>query len=186
MLYVCIDNEGYMNTGSQRSGTTPFGSWTSTTPVGAALRGKTRDQKYMPLIMMMHKCEYVATASVAFLHDFYEKLDKALEASERGMAYLHVFSPCVSGWRYETAKTMAVQRMAVAANMFPLWECENQTGRIRFTVPVDQPVPVERYLSMLGKYRHLNDAEIAHVQRTADERIALLGALARVGETDHQ
>jgi phenylglyoxylate dehydrogenase beta subunit len=185
ILYVCIDNEGYMNTGAQRSGTTPFGAWTSTTPVGEALRGKTRDQKYMPLIMVMHKCEYVATVSVAFLQDFYEKLDKALEASERGMAYLHVFSPCVSGWRYDSAKTMAVQRMAVAANVFPLWEYENPTGHIRFTEPVDHPVPVERYLSMLGKFRHLNREEIAHVQRIADERIAVLGALARLGDADH-
>jgi phenylglyoxylate dehydrogenase beta subunit len=178
IIFVCIDNEGYMNTGTQRSGTTPFGAWTSTTPVGRELRGKTRDQKYMPLIMVTHRCEYVATASIAYLDDFYRKLDKAMGASKKGMAYLHVFSPCVSGWRYDTSMTIEVQRMAVETNYFPLWEYENEKGRIRFTHKTDDGTPVERYLSMLGKFRHLNAGEIAHIQKTTDERIRLLKSLS--------
>ena len=178
IIFVCIDNEGYMNTGTQRSGTTPFGAWTSTTPVGRELRGKARDQKYMPLIMVTHRCEYVATASIAYLDDFYRKLDKAMRAAKKGMAYLHVFSPCVSGWRYDTSMTIEVQRMAVETNYFPLWEYENEKGRIRFTHKTDYGLPVERYLSMLGKFRHLNANEIAHVQKTTDERIRLLESLS--------
>jgi phenylglyoxylate dehydrogenase beta subunit len=178
MIFVCIDNEGYMNTGTQRSGTTPFGAWTSTTPVGAALRGKTRDQKYMPLIMVMHQCEYVATASVAFMKDFYEKLDKAIEAEKRGMAYLHVFSPCASGWRFDPSMTIEVQRMAVETNVFPLWDYEKAVGKIRFTHDIDHALPVERYLSLIGKYRHLNPDETAIIQKTTDKRVELLKALS--------
>lgn len=178
MIFVCLDNEGYMNTGMQRSGTTPFGSWTSTTPVGPELRGKARDQKYMPLIMVMHKCEYVATASVAYLHDFYRKLDKAVEAEKKGMAYIHVFSPCVTGWRFDSSQTIQVQKMAVETNTFPLWEYEEGNGKIRFTRTVDNPLPVECYLSMVGKFRHLNKKEIDSIQKMTDKRIELLKSLA--------
>jgi phenylglyoxylate dehydrogenase beta subunit len=93
MIYICVDNEGYMNTGVQRSSTTPYGAWTSTTPVGSVLRGKTRDAKPMPLLMVMHNCEYVATASTAFMEDYYAKLEKAIEAAKKGMltsTYFHL------------------------------------------------------------------------------------------------
>ena len=178
IIFVCLDNEGYMNTGMQRSGTTPFGSWTSTTPVGPKLRGKNRDQKYLPLIMVMHRCEYVATASIAFLSDFYHKLDKAIAAEKKGMAYIHVFSPCVTGWRFEPSMTMEVQRMAVNANIFPLWEYEDRVGKIRFTQKVDNPLPVDRYLQMLGKFRHLNKKEISYIQKITDRRIEILESLS--------
>jgi phenylglyoxylate dehydrogenase beta subunit len=178
MVFVCIDNEGYMNTGTQRSGTTPFGAWTSTTPVGDQLRGKASDQKYMPLIMVMHRCEYVATATVAYLGDFYKKLDHAIESSKKGLAYLHVFSPCVSGWRFDTAMTIEVQRMAVESNYFPLWEFEKEKKKIRFTHVPEHPLPIERYLSMVGKFRHLNHEEIAHLQKSTDDRMELLKSLS--------
>jgi phenylglyoxylate dehydrogenase beta subunit len=174
MIYICIDNEGYMNTGVQRSGTTPYGAWTSTTPVGPALRGKTRDNKYMPLIMMMHNCEYVATASLAFLEDYYEKLDKAIEASKRGMAYIHVFSPCPTGWRFSPSMLIEVARKAVETNMVPLWEFEYKTRELHFTYPIDNPLPVERYLSLVGKYRHLSQEQIKHIQEVTNQRIEVL------------
>lgn len=178
ILYVCVDNEGYMNTGMQRSGTTPYGSWTSTTPVGPALRGKTRDSKYMPLIMVMHNCEYVATAALAFMEDFHRKLDKAIQASKRGMAYLHVFSPCPTGWRFQPELTIEVQRKAVSTNMFPLWEYEYQTGELCFTHPVDDPLPLENYLSLIGKFRHLDKEQIQHLKETAALRIGILKGIA--------
>lgn len=178
MIFICLDNEGYMNTGMQRSGTTPFGSWTSTTPVGEELRGKTSDQKYLPLIMVMHNCEYVATVSIAYLHDFYQKLDKAIEAEKRGMAYVHVFSPCVTGWRFDSSKTIEVQRIGVETNIFPLWEYEKRIGKIRFTHEVDNPLPVEHYLKMLGKFRHLNQKEIEYIQKMAGRRIEFLKSLS--------
>jgi phenylglyoxylate dehydrogenase beta subunit len=180
MIYICIDNEGYMNTGVQRSGTTPYGAWTSTTPVGPVLRGKTRDNKYMPLIMMMHNCEYVATASLAFLEDYYKKLHKAIEASKRGMAYIHVFSPCPTGWRFSPNMLIEVARKGVETNMVPLWEFEYKTGELRFTYPVDNPVPVEKYLSLVGKYRHLSPEQIKHIQEVTNQRIEVLKKFVKI------
>ncbi|MDF1554153.1 MAG: thiamine pyrophosphate-dependent enzyme [Deferrisomatales bacterium] len=174
MIYICIDNEGYMNTGVQRSSTTPYGAWTSTTPVGAALRGKTRDAKYLPIIMVMHNCEYVATASLAFMEDYYAKLDKAVAAAKRGMAYLHVFSPCPTGWRYPPNRLIEIGRKAVETNMVPLWEYSAEEGEVRFTRPVDDPRPVRELLSLIGKYRHLSDEQVAHIEATVGNRIRML------------
>ena len=184
MIFVCVDNEGYMNTGVQRSSTTPFGAWTSTTPVGQALRGKSRDAKPLPLIMVMHNCESVATASMAFMEDYYAKLDKAIEASKRGMAYIHVFSPCPTGWRFSPGKLIEAARKAVDTNMVPLWEYEAKEGRIRFTHSLDNPLPVNTYLSMIGKYRHLNEEEIAYIQKKTDEGVERLKKFTAGGKTD--
>lgn len=181
VLFVCIDNEGYMNTGMQRSGTTPYGSWTSTTPVGSSLPGKAGDQKYMPLIMLMHNCEYVATAVMAYIEDYHEKLEKAIQASKKGFAYLHVFSPCTTGWRYPQEKTMEVQRQAVATNSFPLWEYEREAEKFAFTHPVDNPTSMENYLGMLGKFRHLSKEQIDHHRKVVSTRINLLKAIAEEG-----
>lgn len=186
MIYICLDNEGYMNTGVQRSGTTPFGAWTSTTPVGSMLRGKSRDAKPMALLMVMHNCEYVATASPAFMEDYYAKLDKAVEASKKGMAYIHVFSPCPTGWRFAPAKLIEVSRKAVQTNMVPLWEYTCQEGVIRFTHPVDDPLPVEAYLELIGKYRHLSREQIDYIQRQTREQIERLKNFSRLAEARAQ
>jgi len=175
MIYICIDNEGYMNTGVQRSSTTPFGAWTTTTPVGGtAFRGKTRDAKPMALLMVMHHCEYVATASLAFMEDYYAKVDKAIEMSKKGMAYIHVFSPCPTGWRFPPSKLIEVSRKAVETNMVPLWEYIDDDGLIRFTHPVDNPLPVKAYLSLVGKYNHLSKEQITHIQGTVNKQIEIL------------
>jgi phenylglyoxylate dehydrogenase beta subunit len=174
MIYVCVDNEGYMNTGVQRSSTTPYGAWTSTTPVGAVLRGKTRDAKPLPILMMMHNCEYVATATTAFMVDYYRKLDKAIEAAKRGMAYIHVFSPCPTGWRFPPSKMIEIARKAVETNIVPLWEYSYREGVLRFTHWVDAPLPVEAYLKLIGKYRHLDPEQIAHIQNHVNEQVETL------------
>lgn len=174
MVYICIDNEGYMNTGVQRSGTTPFGAWTSTTPVGPSFQGKTRDAKYMPMIMLMNNCEYVATASTAFLEDYYDKLNRAIAAFKRGLAYIHVFSPCPTGWRYPPELLIEIGRKAVQTNMVPLWDYSAKDGPLSFTHLVDNPLPVPELLALIGKYRHLSTEQLAHIQKTINQQIQRL------------
>ena len=174
IIFICVDNEGYMNTGVQRSSTTPFGAWTSTTPVGSVLKGKTRDAKPLPIIMLMHNCEYVATASTAYMEDYYQKLDKAIQAAKTGMAYVHVFSPCPTGWRMPPSHLIEVGRKAVKSNLMPLWEFENATGEMRFTHPVEDPLPVSEYLSLIGKYRHLSTEQVERIQQHADQQVDML------------
>lgn len=178
MLFVCVDNEGYMNTGMQASGSTSYGSWTSTTPVGERMQGKSSEQKILPLIMMTHNCEYVATASMAYPEDFHAKLQRAHEASERGMAYLHIYSPCPSGWRFPSSKTIEVCRKSVETNFAPLWEF-HKGGQLVFTRPVKDPLPVERYLELSGKYRHLDSDQLQQIQAQVRQRIAMLQRFAR-------
>ncbi len=177
ILFICVDNEGYMNTGMQASGSTPQGSWTSTTPVGAALRGKPEEAKNLPLVMVMHDCAYVATASTAFLEDFYAKLEKAIVISRSGFAYLHVYAPCPSGWRFPSAKTSEIARLGVETNFHPLWEFTPERG-IRFTRAVDRPRPVRDYLAGIGKYRHLAEHEITAIEAKVAERLAALSRFA--------
>ncbi len=174
MIYICIDNEGYMNTGVQRSSTTPYGAWTSTTPVGSVLRGKTQDAKPMPVLMMMHNCAYVATASTAFMEDYYAKLDKAVAAAKHGMAYIHVFSPCPTGWRFPPAMLIEIARKGVETNTVPLWEYINDGNEFHFTHSVDNPLPVQEFLSLIGKYRHLDADQIDHIQKMNKRRIEML------------
>ena len=177
ILFICVDNEGYMNTGMQRSGCTPYGAWTSTTPVGEHGRGKTQDAKNVPLLMVMHNCEYVATASTAFMEDLYDKLDRAIQASARGFAYLHVYSPCTTGWRFPSDQNIEVARKAVETNFVTLWEFNPRDG-LRLTRPVDAPVPVSDYLEVLGKYRHLSEEQIARIERTVAQNVGLIQGIA--------
>ena len=177
VLYVCVDNEGYMNTGMQRSGTTPYGSWTSTTPVGEHMKGKTQDAKNLPLIMTAHKCRYVATASTGYMEDLYDKLDKAIAASYEGFSYLHIYSPCPTGWRIPSSKVIEACRMSVDCNFVTLWEYSPADG-LRFTRSPDNAAPVGTYVKMIGKYRHLDAGQLAHIQAKVDEQVAVLKLMA--------
>lgn len=179
-IYVCYDNEGYMNTGVQRSSTTPLGARTTTTPVGVARKGKETPAKNLPLIMAMHKIPYVATATLSHPEDYVKKLLKAKEIKNEGMAYIHVFSPCPTGWGMATDMTIEVCRMAVRTNFFPLWEAER--GRFRFTHTVAQPRPVTEYTKLIRKYRHLTPEELERLQQEVNENYALLRQLTQLGE----
>ena len=174
-----------MNTGMQRSSCTPFGAWTSTTPVGRESLGKNQDAKNMPLLIAAHRCAFVATASTAFMEDFYAKLDLALQASKRGFAYLHVYSPCTTGWRFPSQQNIEVVRKAVESNFVMLWEYRPETG-LRLTHPVDDPVSVAEYLHAMGKYRHLSPEQVEHIERRIDENVGLIvqhaAAAARAAE----
>lgn len=175
MLYVCYDNEGYMNTGYQRSSTTSHGSDTSTTPAGAAINGKEQQQKYLPLIMAMHNIEYCATASPSNMADLVAKIQKGLAASKKGFAYLHVFSPCPTGWKFAPDQSIEIAKKAVASNMFPLWEMEN--GKYQLS-EVKKPITVAEFVKSIGKFKSLTGDDIAAIQRMVDARMELLRKLA--------
>ena len=178
MLYVCYDNEGYMNTGYQRSSTTTEGSRTSTTPLGSAISGKQQAQKYVPLILAMHGVEYCATATPWNMRDMVEKIEKGLAASKRGFAYLHVFTPCPTGWSFPPDQTIEVSKLAVKSNMFPLWECSG--GKYTLTYKNPEPMPVSEFVKGIGKFKKLSAEQLASVQHAADERYAVVSALAAI------
>lgn len=167
-LYVCYDNEGYMNTGYQRSSTTSHGSRTSTTPAGSAINGKQQNSKYLPLIMAMHNVEYCATASPSNMADFTRKVQRAIEASKNGFAYLHVFSPCPTGWAFKPDQSIRVADRAVKSNMFPLWECDR--GEFKLNFVNRNPITIEEFVQGIGKFKKLQPEDIAILQACADER----------------
>ncbi|MFA6019718.1 MAG: thiamine pyrophosphate-dependent enzyme [Rhodospirillales bacterium] len=173
ILFICFDNEGYMNTGMQASGATSFGSWTSTTPVGDKLHGKPTDAKNLPMVMMMHNAAYVATASSVFMEDFYQKLDKAVEASKHGFAYLHLYAPCPSGWRFPAGLTIDICRLMVESNFVTLWDY-TPGGGLEFTHPVDTPKPLDSYLKAIGKYRHLANEQVDRIKKLLEDRLSML------------
>jgi pyruvate/2-oxoacid:ferredoxin oxidoreductase beta subunit len=174
-IYICYDNEGYMNTGVQQSSATPYGTATSTTPLGNESRGKKTSSKNMPMVMAMHDPAYVATATLSHLEDYAKKLVKAKEKSKEGFVYLHVFCPCTVGWRIPADSSIEVCREAVRSNYFPLWEAED--GRFTITHPVKEPKPVNDLVAMIGKSKHLREPEIAVLQGQVDRRFRTLQAL---------
>ena len=157
ILYICYDNEAYMNTGIQRSSTTPFGSWTTTTQVGSVGRGRKGVPKNVPLLMAYHNIEYVATATLAYPEDFMKKLLKAKEAVKKGMAYIHVLTPCPTGWKYKGEHGVEITRAAVETNFFPLWEAEN--GAITLTHEVKNPLPIQAFTKLMRRFAHFTEAE---------------------------
>ena len=168
ILYVCYDNEAYMNTGVQRSGLTPFSTNTSTSPVGTKSVGNIRPKKPMPEIAMAHGIPYVVTASVGFPQDLQKKVKKAM--SIKGPKYLQVHVPCPLGWRHESALTIQVGKLAVETGLYPLIEYENGVLTSRRQI---SPKPVEEYLKVQGRFRHLlnNPEAIKRVQEIADSNI---------------
>jgi pyruvate/2-oxoacid:ferredoxin oxidoreductase beta subunit len=174
-IYLVYDNEGYMNTGNQRSSATPLGAATTTTPVGKLSQGKSMPSKNMPMVMLMHKPRYMATATLSHLEDFAKKLQKAKAAAREGFVYLHVFSPCPVGWRIGSNTAIQVCRAAVRTNYFPLWEAED--GKPKITVPVASPLPVAEFTKLIRKFSHLKEDGLAALQKEVDERYALLKTL---------
>ena len=134
----------------------------------------------MAILMMMHNCEYVATASTAFMDDYYEKLDKAIAAAKKGMAYLHVFSPCPTGWRFSPSQLIEISRKGVETNFVPLWEYSKDTARLQFTRSVDNPLPIQEYLKLIGKFKHLDAEQIEHIQHSVNRGVERLEKFARV------
>lgn len=179
IIYVCYDNEGYMNTGYQRSSSTSKGSWTSTTPVSKEGRGGKRQHgKDFPMIMALHDVPYVATASPAYIPDLVRKVEEAMKVKE-GLAYIHVYNPCLTGWGIRAEESISVARLAVKTRFFPLYEARNR--KFRITVPVPNPLPLEDYTSRIKKFSHLGPERIAELKDLAEERYRFLEAVCAVG-----
>lgn len=168
VLYVCYDNEAYMNTGIQRSGLTPTSSSTTTTPSGSVSRGNPRPKKPMPEIAVAHGIPYVATATVAFPQDIQRKVKKALAI--KGPKYIQIHVPCPLGWHHEPGLTYDVAKLAVECGLFPIFEYENGQLTSR---KIAQVKPVEEYLKVQGRFRHLlKDPEaVKEIQSIADANI---------------
>jgi len=173
VIYVLNDNEAYMNTGVQKSGATPEGAWTTTTPVRAPRAGQKKD---IARIMAAHGIPYVATlaaGSLPMLKDLRAKVERA--AHVRGFRFLHVLGACPPGWRYPTSQSTEIVRLAVESRYFPLFECEG--GEWRITYRPKHPVPVRQFLETQGRFDHLSCERIDSIQAHVDERWELLESL---------
>ncbi len=169
VLYICYDNEAYMNTGVQMSGLTPLGAHTTTSPAGKVIPGNSLDKKDMPSFALAHKARYVATSSIAYLGDIKKKVRKA--GGIVGPSYIQIHSPCVPGWGYDSSKTVEVARLAVETGLYPIFEYEN--GELISVRKIKKRKPVEEYLRMQARFRHLFKDErgkeiIEKIQEIAD------------------
>ncbi len=165
MIYVCFDNEAYMNTGIQRSSSTPYGASTTTSPAGKVSIGQRTQKKNLPQIAVAHNIPYVATACPSFPFDLMEKVKKA--ANIKGPAYVHILSVCPTGWRIPTSDSIRYGRLAVDTGVFPLYEVVD--GKYRMTYEPQKLRPVGDYLKGQGRFRHLKDKDIEEIQRRVNQ-----------------
>ena len=167
-LFICYDNEGYMNTGVQRSGTTPKGAITANTPI----KGKFQQKKDVPAIMAAHNLSYVATCSAAFPLDLYDKVRKAVDLP--GVKYLHIQIPCPPGWGFEPRQAVKVGKLAVETGLFELYEVEHSvmrlTGASRKIADKRALVPVAEYFKAQGRFKLLDASQIEEIQGQINRR----------------
>ncbi len=184
VLYICYDNEAYMNTGVQRSGATPPAARTATTQAVGDAPGNVFGQgKNLPRIAMAHEIPYVATATVADLRDLEAKVTKAM--SFRGARYIHVLVPCPLGWGSASCDTLKIARLATQSGLFPVFEAEK--GEVTSSTPIRKKVDVEEYLKLQVRYAHLfsparNDAVINHLQEMANKNIRRYNLMPQDGQ----
>lgn len=158
-IYVCMDNEAYMNTGVQVSSATPQYTWTGTSPTG-----NTRRKKKIMEIMAAHRMPYAATASIAYPEDLTRKINKVKQI--KGTRFIHMLSPCTTGWKIKEDMAVKVARLSVEANIFPLYEIEDG---LRYTINHESNnLPVEKYLMTQGRYKHLKPEQIKSIQAETD------------------
>ncbi len=175
-IYICVDNEAYMNTGIQRSSLTPHGAWTTTTH-----RGNPGRKKPLPQIVAAHRVPYVATASIGYPWDFISKLKKA--ASIRGFKYIHLHAPCPVGWRFDPGLTVKIAQLAVETGAWILYEYEN--GKLRLNPPSNKLVdpskrkPLEEYIKLQGRFRHLTDRDLEELKKEIEENWREITAMLR-------
>lgn len=177
VLYVCYDNEAYMNTGIQRSSSTPHAAATTTSPAGRERMGKRHLKKDIVTIVAAHHIPYAATASVAYPSDIHKKVRRAMAVD--GPTFLHIHTPCPLGWGHDSDVTIEVARLAVQTGLFPVIELER--GNLVGVMPIRGPRPVKDYLAKQARFRHLfvDDTrareELEHLQAIANHNISFYG-----------
>jgi pyruvate/2-oxoacid:ferredoxin oxidoreductase beta subunit len=162
ILFICYDNEAYMNTGTQRSSATPAGGWTTTTPNSAL---KVQKKKNIVEIMAAHRIPYAATASIGAPEDFKAKLKKAMDI--KGSRFIHLFASCPTGWRHSPELSVEVAREAIKSRLFPLYEVSN--GDIWQLSPMPDKVGVDAYLKQQGRFKKLSAGDYQHFQKQVDD-----------------
>ncbi|MEM4717953.1 MAG: 3-methyl-2-oxobutanoate dehydrogenase subunit beta [Desulfurococcaceae archaeon] len=166
IIYIMYDNEAYMNTGIQRSSSTPKGAWTTTTPAG-----KTENKKDMAKIMIAHNVPYVATSSVGYPHDLYSKLQRARQIS--GFRFIHIHAPCPPGWRFDPQYTVRVAKLAVETGLWVLYEYHDGkltiSGPSRPYIDPSKRKPIEEYLKLQGRFRTINEELINEIKKQVEE-----------------
>jgi len=171
-LYVCYDNEAYMNTGVQRSSSTPYGAWTTTTP---SREWKKMRKKNIVEALVAHRIPYAATASIAYPEDLVRKVKKA--KAMKGSKFIHIFASCPTGWRIPSEMSIKIARMAVQTNIFPLYEVE---GGVRYTINLSpRGYLVKEYFGLQGRFKHLAESDLDQIQQMVDEDWELLQRRAR-------
>lgn len=176
-LYICYDNEAYGNTGMQRSGATPLGAITTTTPNGKRIVKKDLDR-----MIEAHNLPYQATACASYPADLYNKVKKAL--SIPGPKFIHILAPCPPGWKTPSEKTVEVGKLAVKSGIWVLWEKEYD--KLTISAPskaaMKRPVPVTDYLSMQGRYKKVDAALAAQIQANVDKNLRKMEAEVKISE----
>ena len=169
-LYLCFDNEAYMNTGIQRSSSTPYGAATTTSPAGKMSIGQFTWKKNMPAIVAAHDIPYVATACPSYPFDMMAKVKKGVETN--GPAYIQIFSVCPTGWRCPPNLSVKIGRLAVQTGIFPLYEVEN--GRYKLNLDLPKLRPITEYMKLQGRFRHLSEDIIKEISERVVEDYARL------------
>lgn len=177
IIYCCLDNEAYMNTGVQRSGATPFRAHTTTSPAGKVIPGNITWKKNLDGIVAAHGIPYFATASPGYLADFLNKVKKA--SLVEGPAFLHIYSPCPTGWGSKSEDTILLSKLVVDTRLFPLFEVIDGKYYI-LNRKVDKPKPVEEYVKLQRRFRHLKPEDIEYIQNRANEEYERLVKLCEV------
>jgi pyruvate ferredoxin oxidoreductase beta subunit len=177
LIYICTDNEAYMNTGIQRSSSTPLGASTTTSPAGKVKMGQITWKKNMPAIAAAHNIPYVATACPSYPIDLIQKVKKA--ADIKGAAYIHILSVCPTGWRSAPELSIKLGRLAVETGIFPLYEVER--GQYRLSIDFPKLKTIKEYIKLQGRFRHLTEDMIEEIEQRVHKEYEQLKAKAGEG-----
>jgi len=179
-VYVCLDNEAYMNTGIQRSSSTPFGAMTTTSPPGRLSKGQKTWKKNLPEILAAHDIPYVATASPSYPFDLIRKVKRAVEVN--GPAYIHVLAVCPTGWRSAGEETIRLGRLAAESGVFPLYEVDQ--GKYTINLDPGELKPIKEYLGLQGRFRHLKPEDLEYIEDRIHTNFEKLRAKVRMTAED--